>query len=79
MKPAIILILGTTSLLAIISKLCGLPISWVAVLAPLWMPTAFAYLAFVVTIIHALGTGKLEIAPAPVTAEVKSEAAAQKA
>lgn len=76
MKPVHILLVGTLSLVLAIAKLF-FPIEWGIVLLPLAAPMIYAYAAFIVIIVHALGTGKLEIAPPPVAAEKKADAAGQ--
>jgi len=66
MKNYVVLIAGTASVLAAITKLVfGLTLNWAWVVAPLWVPLAIAYVIFVGMFVHALGTGKLEIVPKP--------------
>lgn len=61
-KPYIVLLLGTISVIASLLKAFGIvQAEWVWVLAPLWLPMAFAYCAFVFTLVHALGTGELTV------------------
>lgn len=79
MKPVYILGVGTLSTILAIAKFF-FPIPWFLVTLPLAAPMAYAFGAFLVVIIHALGTGKLEIAPPPVanaTAETKADSAVQ--
>lgn len=77
MKPLYILIAGTLSLFLAIGHFFFPAIAWSFVLLPVASPMIFAYVAFVTVIIHALGTGKLEIVPPAVDAEKKADAAAQ--
>lgn len=75
-KPYVVLLLGTISAIGASLKAFGLTqTDWVWVLLPLWAPMAFAYLAFIFTLVHALGTGELQIvtkpAPAPVAVDPK--------
>lgn len=76
MKPVYILVCGTAALLATLGKLFGFwSIDWGFILAPLWIPMAYAYLAFIVIMVHALGTGKLEVVHAPSAVAEKPVAA----
>lgn len=71
MKPVYILTLGTVSLGLAIAKLAGFPVAWALVLLPIAAPMIYAYVAFIFIIVHALGTGKLEVvAPPKVSSEI---------
>lgn len=70
MKPVYILACGTLSLFASLGKLFGFwSLDWGLVTAPLWIPMVYAYLAFIVIMVHALGTGSLHVVQAPAPLE----------